>query len=89
MDAGETPLRGDLYQVGPPEAVGQHLAHVLLVVEQVLAVGEISGGLSEMEEGLVEVKAVMEVPEALRRLAMGLILIRLPKPVIVGSPLLI
>ena len=41
VDAGEAPVRGHLYEVGPPVAVGQHVAVELCMVQQVLAVSKV------------------------------------------------
>lgn len=89
MDAAETPLGGDLDQVGLFEAIRHHLVHVSLILEQVLAVGEISSRLRETEERLVEIEAVVEVVETVRCLAVLLVLIRLTELIVVRSAILV
>lgn len=88
MDAAETPLWGNLNQVGPFKAIGLHFFHILLILKQVLAVCEIPSGLRETKEWLIEVKAVMEVSETVRSLVVVLILIGLTELIVVCSAVL-
>ena len=89
VDAGEAPLGRDLNQVGPLEAVGHYIVVILSEVEHVLAVGEVAAGAREMEEGFVEVEAVLVAMETLSWLAVVLVLVHLTESVEVGPALFI
>lgn len=86
MDAAEAPVRGDLYQVWSLVAVGHHVIDVLVKVQRVLAVSKVPVVLAvegKVEEGLVEVKAVVALTVASAAVWLGVI--SLPVTVIVGS----
>lgn len=90
MDAAEAPVRGDLYQVRPLVAVGHHVVDILIKVQYVLAVSKVPVVLAvkrKVEEGLVEVKAVMAMTMAAA--AVWLSVIGLSVTVIVGTFVLI
>ena len=86
MDAAEAPVGGDLDQVRPLEAAGDHVVHVLVEVQRILAVREVPAVLveGEVEEGLVKVKVAV----AMAVLAVGLGVIRLSVSVVGGALLL-
>lgn len=81
VDAGEAPLRGDLDEVGPLEAVWHNLVVVLGEVEQVFVVSEVTAGARKVEEGVIEVEAVVETMETVSRLTVVLVLIHLSEAV--------
>lgn len=88
MNAAETPLWGNLNQVGPFKAIRHHYVHKLLILKQVLAVCEISSRLGEPKERLIEVKTVMEVAETVRCLVVLLVLVCLAELIVVSSAIL-
>lgn len=62
MDAAEAPVRRDLYQVRPLEAVRHHVVDVLVEVQDVLVVGKVLLAVAverEVEERLLKVEAVV------------------------------
>lgn len=76
MDAAEAPVRGDLYQVWSLVAVRHHVIDILVEVQYVLAVSKIPVVLvveGKVEEGLVEVKAVMAMTVATAAIWLGVI----------------
>lgn len=86
MDAAEAPVRGDLDQVRPLVAVGHHIVDVLVKVQYVLAVGKVPVVLAvegEIEEGLVEVKAVVAMTIAAAAVRLGVI--SLPVAIEIGT----
>lgn len=60
MDAAEAPIRGDLDQVWPFEAVRHHIVDILIEVQCILAIGKVPTAFvkREVEEILVKVKVV-------------------------------
>lgn len=85
MDAGEAPIGGDLYQVGPLVAVRNHVVDVVVEVKGVLVVAKVSLVLvveREVKEGLIKVEVVMAM--AIMTAAIRLGVISLPITVIVG-----
>lgn len=90
MDAAEAPVRGDLYQVWSFVAVGHHVVDVLVEVQYVLAVSEVSVVLAvegKVEEGLIKVKVVLAVTVATA--AVWLSVISLPITVIITTFVLV
>lgn len=64
MDAAEAPVRCDLYQVRPLEAVRHYVVDVLVEVQDVLVVGKVLLAVAverEVEEGLLKVEAVVVI----------------------------
>lgn len=92
VNAAETPVRCDLDQIWPPEAVWNHFVDVLVEVQCILAVRRVAASLvveGEVEEGLIKVETVVEMTVALLRLAVLLVLIHLPITVVVCPLLLV
>lgn len=86
MDAAEAPVRGDLDQVGSPVAVGHHIVHILVEVQDVFAVSKIPlvlAAVREVEEGLLKVKSVMAVTVVAATICLSVL--RLPITVVVVS----
>lgn len=86
MDAAETPVRGDLYQVRPLVAVRHHVVDVLVKVQCVLAVSKVSVVLAverKVKEGLIKVKAVVAMSVVAVTIWLGVI--SLPVSVIIGT----
>lgn len=86
MDAAEAPVRGDLYQVRSPVAVGHHIVYILVKVQDVLAVSKVPlvlAAIRKVEEGLLKVKGVMAV--AVVTAAIWLSVFCLPITVIIVS----
>lgn len=62
MDAAEAPVRCDLYQVRPLEAVRHYVVDILVEVQDVLVVCKVLLAVAiewEVEEGLLKVEAVL------------------------------
>lgn len=86
VDAAEAPVRGDLYQVRSPVAVGHHIVYILVKVQDVLAVGKVPlvlAAVRKVEEGLLKVKGVMAM--AIVTAAVRLSVFCLPITVIIAS----
>lgn len=86
MDTAEAPVRGDLDQVWSLVAVRHHVVDILVKVQYVLAVSKVPVVLAvegEVEEGLVEVKAVVAMTIATAAIRLGVI--GLPVTVIIGT----
>lgn len=86
VDAAEAPVRGDLYQVRPPVAVGHHIVHILVKVQDVFAVSKVPlvlAAVREVEEGLLKVKGVMAVTVVTA--AIWLSVLCLPITVVIAS----
>lgn len=86
MDAAETPVRGDLYQVRSLVAVRHHVVDILVKVQCVLAVSKVPVVLAierKIEEGLVKVKAVVALTVATTSVWLGVI--SLPIMIIIGT----
>lgn len=90
MDAAEAPVRGDLYQVRSLVAVWHHVVDILVEVQYVLAVSKVPVVLAverKVEEGLVEVEAVMAMTIATAAIRLGVVCLAVT--VIVGTFVLI
>lgn len=86
MDAAETPVRGDLYQVGSLVAVRHHVVDILVKVQRVLIVSKVSVVLAaegKVKEGLVKVEAVLAMSVMAATVWLGVI--GLPISVIIGT----
>lgn len=85
MDAAETPVRGDLYQVRPLVAVRHHVVDILVKVQCVLAVSKVSVVLvveGKVKERLIKVKVLAMSVVAI---TIWLGVISLPISVIIGT----
>lgn len=86
MDAAEAPVRGDLDQVWSPVAVGHHIVHILVEVQDVFAVSKVPlvlAAIREVEEGVLKVKGVMAVAVVAAAIRLGVLC--LPITIIVVS----
>lgn len=76
MDAAEAPVRRDLDQVRPLEAVWHDVVDVLVEVQDVLVVGKVLLAVAverEVEEGLLKVEAVVLIAVVAASVRVGVV----------------